>query len=221
MLPGGDLGCDGFAAGEPAVGYVQVTGPVGGLEVRGQRGFPDVVRPGRPCDAAAAPHVGDLGHPDLRRGGRPGAGRAAEVRGVAGGPAGALAVAALGIGDLADRAVLGQHPQAVPAAAGPWPARHLQGPQPDRRPVPGGRPGLGQVRHHTGKRRRADLPAQPGQQPQDGLTSKKLPASDSDDAAGRSFRIGLPGPLRQRPQRRRGRSRGQARPGQPAPPAAA
>ena len=189
MLPGGDLGCDGFAAGEPAVGYVQVTGPVGGLEVRGQRGFPDVVRPGRPRGAAAAPHVGDLHHPDLRGGVRAGAGRAAEVRGVAGGPAGALAVAALGIGDLAGRAVLSQHPQAVPAAAGPRPARHLQGPQPDRR---------------------ADLPAQPGQQPRERPDQQEA-AGVRQRRRGRQIisRIGLPGPLRQRPQRRRGRSRAQ------------
>ncbi len=115
MLPGGDLGDGGLAAGEPAVGQVQVIRPVGGLEVRGEGGLPDAARPGRPRRAAAGPHVGDLHHAQLRGRLGAGAGRAAEVRGVAGPPALAFAVCAFRVGDRADGAVLGQHPQPVPA----------------------------------------------------------------------------------------------------------
>src|SRR6266536_3371451 len=136
VLPAGDLGGGGLAAGEPAAGQVQVTGPAGGLQVRGEGGLPGAARPGRPRHAAAGPHVGDLHHPGLRGGGGAGAGRPAEVRGVAGLPVPACAVGALGAGGGADGAVLGQHPQPVPAAVPPRPARPFQRPQPQRRPVP-------------------------------------------------------------------------------------
>src|SRR5260221_13526310 len=48
VLPGIDLGGDGLAAGEPAVGPVQVTGPVGGLQAPGPGGLPYAAPPGRP-----------------------------------------------------------------------------------------------------------------------------------------------------------------------------
>ena len=160
-----DLGGDGLAAGEPAVGQVQVAGSVGGFQVRGQGGLPGAVRPGRPGRRAARPHVGDLDHPDLRERGRARGCRPAEVRGVARLPARALAVAALGVGDAPDGAVLGQHPQPVPAATGPRPARPRHRAQPDRGPVPFRRPWCRQARRrHARQRDGADLPAQPGQQ---------------------------------------------------------
>ena len=168
VLPGGDLGGGRFAAGEPAVGQVQVPGAVGGFEVPGEGGLPDAAGPGRPCHAGPEPHVGDLYHPDLRGRVRAGAGRAAEVRGVAGLPAGPLPVGALRVGDHADGAVLGQYPQPVPAALPPRAARAPGRAQPDRERVPGRRPRRGKARRrHARQRCRADLPAQPGQQPQE------------------------------------------------------
>ena len=213
MLPGGDLGGHGLAAGEPAVGQVQVAGPVGGLQVRGQGGLPGAARPGRPRHGAAGPHVGDLRHAGLRGGRGAGAGRA-EVRGVAGLPVLPVAVRPLGAGDDTDGAVLGQHPQPVPAAVPPRPARPGQRPQPDRGPVPARRAGRRQHGPHAGQRHRPDLPAQQGQQPQERPDLQER-ISVRQRGRGRQViaRVGLPRPLRQRPQHRRRGPRLQ-RPGQ-------
>ena len=132
----------------------------------------------------------------------------AEVRGVAGLPAAALAVAAPGVGDAPDGAVLGQHPQPVPAAAGPRPARPRDGPQPDCRPLAVRRPGQRQARRRgTGQRDLLDLAAQPGQQ-----VHQRPDAQEAVRVRQRRRRrqviprVGFPGPLRQRAQHRRSRA---------------
>ena len=146
--------------------------------------------PAAQATRAARPHVGDLYHPDLRGRGRAGAGRAAEVRGVAGLPAGALAVGALGVGDARGRC----RPWPAPAARasgrpdhGP-PGRASRA-QPDRGPRP--RP-ASPARAGTAPARPAAVPARtcphsPASSRRNGLTRKKLSASDSDDDAGRSY----------------------------------
>jgi hypothetical protein len=126
----------------------------------------------------------------------------------------AFAVGALGVGDGADGAVLGQHPQPVPAAVPPRPARPLQRPQPDRGPVPVRRAGRRQVRRHAGQRHRPDFARQQGQQPQERLDLQER-IGVGQRRGGRQViaRVGLAGPLRQRPQHRRRGPRFQ-RPGQ-------
>ena len=221
VLPGIDLGGDRLAAGEPAVGQVQVTGPVGGFQVRGEGGLPGAARPGRPGHRAAGPDIDGLDHPDLRVSGRAGAGLA-EVRGVAGLPAAALAVAAPGVGDVADGAVLGQHPQPVPAAVPPRPARER--PQPDRRPLPARRPRRRQAhRRDAGQRDGADLPAQPGQQPQERLDLQEAVRVRQRRRRGQVIsRVSFPGPLRQQRAASPQPCRASApAPGSPASPAAA
>ena len=152
----------------------------------------------RTCGAAGAPVLAGL----------------AEVRGVAGLPVLAFAVGALGIGDDADGAVLGQHPQPVPAAVPPRPARPLQRPQPDRGPVPVRRAGRRKHGRHAGQRHRPDLARQQGQQPQERLDLQER-IGVGQRRGGRQViaRISLPGPLRQLPQHRRRGPRFQ-RPGQ-------
>ena len=135
------------------------------------------------------------------------------MRGVAGLPAAALAVAAPGVGDVADGAILGQHPQPVPAAVPPRPARER--PQPDRRPLPARRPRRRQAhRRDAGQRDGADLPAQPGQQPQERLDLQEAVHVRQRRRRGQVIsRVSFPGPLRQHPQRPRSRA-GHQRPRQ-------